>query len=174
MNKEKVIERARQFCSENRIVDYPVNIVGICENYQIKVFEEYLPSDVSGFIIAQKDSFGKYGTNKLIVANLADSARRRRFTIAHELAHYILHRSESDEVYAHRDAGENGGLETEANVFASNILMPEPLVRRVLGELEDEEWGYIPFSVKAKYVADSFAVSVPAAQVRLEQLRIYE
>lgn len=169
MNKEKIIQRATEFCAENDIKSYPVNIVEICSRYGFKVFEEYLPTGVSGFVVVHKENFDKYDTNRLIVVNLLDSARRRRFTIAHELAHFILH-GENGEVYAHRDAGQNGGIENEANVFASNILMPKELIESALSHLEDEVWGEIPASVKVSYIANNFAVSLPAARVRLEQL----
>ncbi|MBQ8836416.1 MAG: ImmA/IrrE family metallo-endopeptidase [Clostridia bacterium] len=171
MVKSEIIEKAKEFCEEHNINSYPVKIVDLCSKYGISVFEEYLPDDVSGIIAVRDEIFDDFNTNRLIVVNLSDSARRRRFTIAHELAHYMLHRNGS-QIYAHRDAGQNGGIENEANVFASNILMPEHLVRSALSHLEDESWGFIPSSVKAEYIADEFAVSVSAAQVRLEQLGI--
>ena len=134
---------------------------------QIKVYEEYLSDDVSGFIVIQKENFHQYNSNRVIVVNLSDSARRRRFTIAHELAHYVLHKG-NDELFAHRDAGQNDGIEHEANVFATNILMPKDLVFKVL----DGVWSKMPSVLKIRHVADTFAVSLSAAQVRLEQLNI--
>lgn len=172
MNKNEIITRAKEFCIDNKINDYPVRIVQICKNYDISVFEQYLPSDVSGFIVVQEENFHNYNTNKLIVVNLSDSARRRRFTIAHELAHYILHREKNQPIYAHRDAGQYGGIETEANLFASNILMPEKLVKDALSLFENDEWGEIPFFEKIRFIADKFAVSEQAAEVRLDQLGV--
>ena len=144
----------------------------MCVRYGFKVFEEYLPKDVSGFIVSQQDCFKDYGANKVIVVNLADSARRRRFTIAHELAHYILHKNQSEIIYAHRDAGQTGGIETEANIFASNILMPEELVRQALNELMCSGNCVPTIAEKANHISNQFAVSIPAARVRLEQLHI--
>lgn len=64
---------------------------------------------------------------------------RSRFTIAHELGHFILHRALQD-----RFECDNGGvtsgqfdgrnIEREANEFASNLLMPMDLLRRLLGD----------------------------------------
>lgn len=172
MTKNQIVEKAQEFCIDNKINDYPVKIVQICENYDIKVFEQYLPPEVSGFIVIQEENFKFYDTNKLIVVNLSDSARRRRFTIAHELAHYILHREKDQPIYAHRDAGQYGGIETEANLFASNILMPENLVKDALSHFESDAWGEVPFFEKISFIADEFAVSEQAAQVRLEQLGV--
>lgn len=172
MSKSDVIRRAKKFCSEHGIVEYPVRIVDLCEKMGISVFEEYLPENVSGFIVIQNEPFHDYESGKVIVANLSDSAERRRFTIAHELAHYILHRDADQPLYAHRDAGQNGGIEREANIFASNILMPEELVRSFLDEMEDEVPGKLFDSYKVILLADQFAVSKPAAEVRLKELKL--
>jgi hypothetical protein len=64
---------------------------------------------------------------------------RSRFTIAHELGHFILHRALQS-----RFECDNGGvtsgqfdgrnIEREANEFASNLLMPMDLLRHFLGD----------------------------------------
>ena len=172
MEKKRILQRAKQFCEENGINDFPVNIVELCERQGIKVFEEYLPHNVSGFIVIQDKNFLGYNSNRVIVVNLSDSAKRRRFTIAHELAHYILHRSETGSLYAHRDAGQNGGIETEANLFASYILMPTELVLKALKEFEKAFYGGLTLEDKIIYISNLFAVSESAAQVRLSQLNI--
>lgn len=54
------------------------------------------------------------------------SARRDRFTLAHELGHYFLHylypKVEGPKSFAR---GDRNRAETQANVFASSLLMPE-------------------------------------------------
>lgn len=172
MEKKDVIQKAKNFCQEHNISNYPVNIVNLCSQNGLKVFEEYLPNDVSGFIVVQPDDFENYKTGKLIVVNLSDIPKRRRFTIAHELAHYILHKQESATLYAHRDAGQHGGIETEADTFASNILMPENLVRIAIKRLESESRVKLPLSMKISYISNEFAVSLEAARIRLENLGI--
>lgn len=68
-----------------------------------------------------------------------DSPERSRFTIAHELGHFILHREQQS-----RFECDNGGvvsgqfdgrnIEREANEFASNLLMPLDVLRQMLGD----------------------------------------
>lgn len=172
MLKKEVIERAQKFCEENNIDTYPVNIVELCEKQGISVFEAYLPKEVSGFIVIQEENFENYNTNRLIVVNLSDLASRKRFTIAHELAHYILHKPVNENLYAHRDAGQNGGIEREANIFASNLLMPEHLVKNAVQDYAIcSENELFDFQI-VRMIASDFAVSSQAAQVRLEQLRL--
>ena len=62
---------------------------------------------------------------------------RRRFTIAHELGHFVLHREQvtdfrcaSSTVYSASEA--LAQMEREANVFASNLLMPGDLFAQAI------------------------------------------
>jgi Zn-dependent peptidase ImmA (M78 family) len=58
---------------------------------------------------------------------------KKRFVIAHELGHYEMHR---DHIQMHHDTDatleyfKNGNQETEANEFASELLMPEELFKK--------------------------------------------
>lgn len=58
---------------------------------------------------------------------------KKRFVIAHELGHYEMHRNV---ILVHNDTDatleffKNGNQETEANEFASELLMPEHLFRK--------------------------------------------
>ena len=102
MKQSEVKKIAESFCEKNGINTYPVEIVRICNENGLKVFEEYLDSNISGLIVVDEKVWSKYDTDKFILVNLAESAVRRRFTIAHELAHYVLHRN-ADGLYAHRE-----------------------------------------------------------------------
>lgn len=167
MNRREIISKAKEFCKENEVSEYPVPIIGLCNKQGLKVYEEYLPEDVSGFIVVQNDNFAHYNTGRLIVANLLDSPKRRRFTIAHELAHYILHKGSDNTLYAHRDAGQRGEIETEANIFASYILMPDNLLEDALKTLGNAK--ALPPFILVEIISNEFAVSLEAAQIRLQQ-----
>jgi hypothetical protein len=104
------------------------------------------------------------GDGHAIVVRGASSERRRRFTIAHEIGHFVLHPG--------RLAPERGGAvndawrqhEREADQFAAELLMPEPLVREAVLELGPD----------ARRLADRFEVSRRAMQVRLSGFGIDE
>lgn len=168
--KKQIVQQAKQFCREHKINRYPVNIVNVCNELGIKVYEQYLPSKVSGFIGVDKSLEEKYQTDKVIVVNLFDDAKRRRFMIAHELAHYVLRR-QSGELYAHRDVVDTPqrGIEKEANIFALNILMPEELMEEVLSRLCDKE-GFVMSEEAVRYIADKFKVSKEEAKARLQNI----
>ena len=62
---------------------------------------------------------------------------RKRFTIAHEIAHFILHsdqlvRGDIEETLYR--GGLSDRLETEANKLAADILMPLSLIEKLIGE----------------------------------------
>jgi Zn-dependent peptidase ImmA (M78 family) len=93
------------------------------------------------------------------------SRLRDRFTIAHELGHYFLHYRAPE----HHRVGERASTftrlgrnvaETQANVFASNLLMPADDFTAMFDLLGRD----------MAAVARHFGVSVPAARVRAEYL----
>jgi len=97
---------------------------------------EFTPmaDDVSGKIVRTAAPAGYK-----IVVNAAHHLNRQRFTAAHELGHYIYHRDLLDfgvgDTLAYRAEGSGfpnprigPAQETEANRFASNLLMPNPLI----------------------------------------------
>ncbi len=71
------------------------------------------------------------GSNAVIWVKVADSVVRRRFTLAHELGHLLLHDTQG---IAFRDNNRfsGGPEERDANSFAGQLLVPlwmlEPLV----------------------------------------------
>lgn len=176
MTRSEVKKRAEDFCKEHGITEYPVEIVRVCNENGLKVFEEYLGGDVSGLIVVDEKKWEKYDSNQFISVNLTDSAVRRRFTIAHELAHFVLHKNKESKLYAHRDLNSDqetrSNIEQEANYFAANVLMPEKLVKKRVEEIQKDIWGNILGSELVKEIADSFVVSESAADVRLRQLGI--
>lgn len=167
MTREEIIQKAEEVCKENNINTSPVKVTEICEHYGLKVFEARLVPEVSGFIVVQNENFMHFGTGRLIVVNKEHPATRQRFTIAHELAHYILHRN-GEELYAHRDAGHKGSIEREADTFAANILMPKKIVLDALTFISEDA----PDMFKIRYIAREFCVAEATAAIRLSELGI--
>ena len=97
-----------------------------------------------------------------IVVNASEPEPRRRFTLAHELGHWVCQVLEGHAapVYC-RDVdvsqAADRALEREANVFAAELLMPEPAVREAFG-------GSVP------ECAATFGVSEEAMHWRLYNL----
>ncbi len=123
----QVIEKFQQ--------EAPVNVVGIADELGVNVWEEPLERPISGKLFIDKLNGGPSGFS--IVANKSESRSRKRFTIAHEIAHFILHRDALTNGIV-EDALFRGGLsskqEVEANQLAADILMPFPLIGRLMAQ----------------------------------------
>lgn len=108
--------------------------------------------------------------NVRIDVNARDAVTRRRFTIAHEIGHAVLHLDgvESGEIsdsaaQFNRVATLNPRepREAEADRFAAVLLMPEALVREQFENVQDIDT-----------LAKMFVVSNEAMKIRLQQLHL--
>jgi Zn-dependent peptidase ImmA (M78 family)/DNA-binding XRE family transcriptional regulator len=139
----------------------------VCEMLGITVFRTLLGTDVTKTISGA--FFNHRGVGFAILVNLAMTPGRRRFTIAHELAHALFH-SKNDR-YVISMPGRDP-RERFADNFAAEFLMPTEGVRRVM-----EENGIGP---RIKDPADvihlqrSFKVSYVTALVRLRQAKLID
>lgn len=168
---EKARKRARDLIAEFGIERAPVPVDRIIKRKAISL--EYAPfeDDLSG--VAYIDN----GV-AMIGVNAMHHPNRQRFTAAHELGHHLLH--EEDIVGSvhvdkgmmralFRDDESSQGinrLEIEANAFASELLMPRPLLVAALnGESVD-----IEDDAQIEALAKKFKVSEAAMRFRLSGL----
>lgn len=110
----------------------------------------------------------KVTANTIIIeARLADKPdkSRYRFTVAHELAHWLLHRNAIAEGEAALTEDGHSRMERQADYMASALLMPLNSVKRhfysLRGKCQNRE-DYITA------MAEHFVVSRQAMQIRLE------
>ena len=106
------------------------------------------------------------GNNAAIFYRKDDSYNRRRFTIAHELAHAINH-SDNEPHIEYRMAEkemEEDPVEKNANIVAGEILIPLPLLKKEYLKLD------IPSST---VLANIFKVSQNVMEARLKYLKIF-
>jgi hypothetical protein len=146
--------------------EIPVPVESIAEDLLGLRIEERDLGECSGMLVPAK---------RLILVNAAEATngdvpiRRHRFTIAHELGHWICHAhseaAEAPTFCRSRDLSQDADrdLEREANVFGAELLMPEGAVR--------EAWAALPDPEK---VAARFVVSALAAQWRLYSFGLAE
>ena len=133
----------------------PLDIEWVAEKlFGLNVVKRDL-GEASGFLNVLDDQW-------CIFVNKFENERRQRFTIAHELGHFVLHKDKSitsKDIIFFRD--ENTNIEEqEANNFASELLMPERKIREYIKE------GYNTISL----LADKFCLSTPAVRYRLYKL----
>ncbi len=112
----------------------------------------------SGILIPSSD---KHKTT--ILVNKNEYSRRMRFTIAHEIGHYFLHKFEERVSFRHKKTPE----ELEADEFAANLLMPANLVEEEYEKNKSKEREEV-----VRILADHFEVSAPAMEYRLDNLKL--
>jgi hypothetical protein len=109
--------------------DLPVPVEAIAEDLLGLAVAEGESLEVSGLLIPAERQIW------LNAREARESPGRRRFTLAHELGHWICQCLEGRTAPIYCRAEEIGpdpaakAMEREANVFAAELLMPEPAVR---------------------------------------------
>src|ERR1700686_163474 len=130
--RRNAIERAAQKLLEaNEVTRAPIPVEELAHALNIDVRFSETSDDVSGALIRNADS-------AVIAVNSAKHENRQRFTIAHELGHFLLHRGtklhfDEDFRIHYRDgisSEATKGEEIEANGFAAALLMPERILMR--------------------------------------------
>lgn len=140
----------------------PVPVFDIIKDLGIALSFDVLEDNVSGWIESQQDGGYK------IVINDSHPMTRKRFTAAHELAHYLYHRDilgtgtgDTRAYRAERTPFANEAIrprhERQANTFAANLLMPADVVTAMcangVGDIDD--------------LAERFGVSRDAMRIRV-------
>lgn len=133
-----------------------VNIVDI-KSLEIDAFE--------GVLITDEDK--KKG---VILVKEGGSSERRRFTIAHELGHFLIRSHEgfqqcsAADMRERRLGTEHQRREAEANRFAAGLLMPKPWFLRDLRRLGDADVSHV------QILADRYQTSLEATINRFVDL----
>lgn len=111
--------------------DFPLAVEAVAEDLLGLDVAEVELDAISGLL---------YPAERRIFLNSADTPARRRFTLAHELGHWICQCVGRDAAPVYCRAVDVGldpaprALEREANIFAAELLMPEPAVRAAFAE----------------------------------------
>jgi len=157
----------------------PVPVEQIAEiylGYELDFVEqdESLPSDVIGGIDFD---------NKTIIVNSSIESHlgRYSFTIAHEIAHHVLHReifmeSRTDDKIMCRGGKSRPIEEMQADRFAEALLMPKELVIKAVRSIQTTRPMFhksrIVLAAKAIKVSGLSNVSVTAMDMRLQHLNL--
>lgn len=146
--------------------ELPIKIVNLAEELGIEVYKsDLLPEDVAGKIEFEKSIDGNSSGKYTIIVNGHDHPVRRRFTIAHEIAHFVLHKEylengivdRNTNNFMYRSSSVSNNQEYAANKLAAQILMP-------ISKIKEE---YDNGKKSVRELADSFYVSEEAMRIRL-------
>jgi Zn-dependent peptidase ImmA (M78 family) len=174
----RAVRAARSLLAEANVRRPAVPVDAIAEKYAVLV-RETLPNEISGMLVPLPSQSNE--AKWAIVVNAADPPVRQRFTVAHELAHLLLHRyttPHADGRYQVRfrdEASSKGSVreEIEANQFAAELLMPEKFLRLFTDKMRfdlADDVGDADAVARLIKLAKRFEVSVQALSFRLANM----
>ncbi len=123
-----------------KIVEPPVDVERIAVGEGLRVVRKHL-GEIDGFV-----------DDDVLTVNADHARTRQRFTIAHELGHLILHTRGTDD-----------NSESEANQFASALLIPREILRRAVRETPDVE------ALRRRFTVSREALWIAIKEERLER-----
>jgi IrrE N-terminal-like domain len=150
---------------------FPINVIAVAHEYSVQKFPHDPISRIAGDSLPGFDGAlykapaGKKGWG-IFYNNRIRSTGRINFTLGHEFGHYLLHRSAYPEGIR---CGEQdfvqwdstyGQIEHQANVFATNLLMPLDDFRRLVPPSSKIDLDII------SHCSDRYRVSLIAATLR--------
>lgn len=150
-------ESLLNFAKRNNVNLNPLDVARLTSLLGVIMRHEPMRGEDSGSLKKDKKT-GEW----IMTVNSLHHPNRQRFTIAHELGHFIKHSSQldffEDKIFFRN--GETNIFEIEANKFAAELLMPELEFRSfVKGN-----------STLVSDIADFFHVSSMAVRIRAKQL----
>jgi len=169
----KIEQQVAEILLEAGVTNAPVAVDQIAKSKGASVVPFELGDEVSGVLVVEENR----GT---IGYNITHHKNRQRFTIAHELGHFILHldKGKSKEMFVDKDfiikwryekvyTPSEFKHEQEANAFAAALLMPREFL---LKELSKAKYIELPENRLIEELAKVFDVSVPAMTYRFADL----
>jgi Zn-dependent peptidase ImmA (M78 family) len=158
-------KRAHDLLAIGKIEKPPVPVERLAALAGAEIRYEPFAGDLSGIVHRTQ------GNRHIIGVNSLHPLTRRRFTIAHELGHLLLHKDEELHIDERFPIGLRSGLsslaqddrEIEANQFAAELLMPLGFLREDLESLRLD----VETEETIHRLAERYQVSVQAMTVRL-------
>jgi Zn-dependent peptidase ImmA (M78 family) len=166
MTLRDIEKRAAALLEQHSHENPPIDVVRLCQQLGIEVIPEELDEEISGILLLQQQP--------VIAVNRTHSRARQRFTIAHEIGHFVLHRTRKDAVFVDRAAMHfrnqvsSTGLdpnEVAANHFAAALLMPQRMLEEDLRSIDESI-----ADVHVIQLAKKYGVSEQAMNIRLARL----
>lgn len=124
---------AQKLIKDSYIEVAPVSLQKVIEclqkTYTLDVQGIKLSEKFSGMLVTFKNEDGESSS---IVFNENHPWCRRRFTIAHEIGHFLMGHTCGDDVYDSKSFNE-----LESDIFASELLMPKKLLKEDFGKIKN-------------------------------------
>lgn len=166
---------ADELITKFKIKTAPVPVKDIALQLGIDLIEYNLGDGASGVLVIDNG-------HATIGYNPNDPLARQRFTISHEIGHYIHHREENslfvDKNFLIRKfrnpnntySSEEYKQEQQANNFAASLLMPKSFLEAEMAKIDMDDYNELEL---IEYLAKKFQVSIAAMSFRLSNLNLF-
>jgi Zn-dependent peptidase ImmA (M78 family) len=157
---------AKNLLLKHSLYSAPVNISKLIRKEGVLRIEDEFSEDFLGAAFIE-------GDQKTIVINRRQGIKRKRFTLAHEQAHLVLHGDRAVNIdkefsttffRSEHSIKNSDWREVEANRFAAVLLMPRELLEQEVRGLNDLTDGEIHL------LSEKFKVSIMTMTIRLKSL----
>jgi len=162
------VKAADKLLNDNNILKAPVDINRIAKKLGIKIVKLKFANDKISGLLKLKSKSGK----PVIAVNEGHHINRQRFTIAHEIGHYLLHNIndlhvDSGAVYFRdeKSAQATNIKEIQANQFASELLMPRNIIIHDLKKVIEKNNNNIEDSLLE--LSEAYGVSQQAMLIKI-------
>lgn len=172
-----IVTLVQRLLDKHRIHSAPVPVFDIAKTLGAEVRLEPAGDELCGFLLRDTKN-----QTAVIGVNSKHHPNRQRFTVGHEIGHYLLHQGERLHIdgiecglqlymRAKDETKANDYKEKEANLFAAELLMPRIFLKHdflTIGTLDllDED----ELRRELKPLADRYKVSTQALTFRLANL----
>lgn len=161
------------------ITEPKVDLKKVTDHLGIRIEYDELGEDISGLLVNR-------GEKVVIGVNTNHPPSRRRFTIAHEIGHFVLgherkglfvdqHKHESYVIFRNERSSEGTNQqEIEANAFAAALLMPELFVKSEIRKLITKDNTFVLDESSIENLAKIFGVSSISMTYRMGNLDLFD
>jgi len=151
----RAVDYARRLYSYMNIEVPPVDLNSILKKLRI---------ELKGLDLAYIDAvLIKDAKIPIIGYNINKPIERQRFSIAHEIGHFVIPDNRN---YCVCNIDNRSSDERDANIFAEELLMPKPLLIKLWREYKDNK------EYRIEHIAHLLLVSKSAISVRLRRIRL--
>ena len=164
-------EVAQMILDRLGIEEVPIPIVAIMKALKFQVVAGELKDEISGIIGIDDDLAKNFKSSKVIAINNKDNVGHQRFTMAHELAHYLFDFDVSNQIVYYNTYNtfeDENEEERRANYFAANLFMPEKKFKKEFDNVVIKNNLY----VTVEKLSQIFQVSGEAVRRRISELSL--
>lgn len=156
-----MIRESERSILQRHLAQTPVKLGALAKDLGIEVFRSSMKPGISGLIEPSDTAPSGFR----IKINRHESVERQRFTLAHEISHFLLHRefirNGVIDNTMYRSSLSNK-QEIEANKLASKIVMPDAAISQLR-----QNYSGLTFDEMVHRMARDLRVSEPAMRIKL-------